>query len=140
MVAVVTLGNCPNTDILVSNAAGTNFAHVQVKAFVPGNRTCTVGMKAERKFGPRFFWVLAGIQLAGSDAPNEYFVVPAEDMARAVSASFEHWATTPGKRGQLRNQANTVRTVQLPPRAEQGGWSLEQYRAQWSRIAAVLTT
>lgn len=30
LVAVVTLGNCPNTDILVSNAAGTRFCHVQV--------------------------------------------------------------------------------------------------------------
>lgn len=28
LVAVVTLGNCPNTDILVSNAAGTRLYHV----------------------------------------------------------------------------------------------------------------
>ena len=28
LVAVVTLGNCPNTDVLVSNQAGTHFAHV----------------------------------------------------------------------------------------------------------------
>ena len=50
LVAVITLGNCPNTDILVSNAQGTRFAHVQVKTFVPGNKTCSVGMKAQNEF------------------------------------------------------------------------------------------
>ena len=49
-VAVVTLGNTPNTDILCSNTAGTKFVHVQVKTFVPGNRTVSVGMKAENNF------------------------------------------------------------------------------------------
>ncbi|MCZ2290632.1 MAG: hypothetical protein LC125_01665 [Burkholderiales bacterium] len=53
--AVVTLGNTPNTDILCSNREGTNFAHIQVKTFVPGNSTCSVGLKAEKDFGPRFF-------------------------------------------------------------------------------------
>jgi hypothetical protein len=46
--AVVTLGNTPNTDILVSNKAGTRFVHIQVKTFVPGNKTCSVGSKPER--------------------------------------------------------------------------------------------
>src|SRR5438046_10460908 len=54
--AVVTLGNTPNVDILCSNQNGTRFAHIQVKTFVPGNRTCSVGMKAMRNVGPTFFW------------------------------------------------------------------------------------
>ena len=37
LVAVVTLGNTPNTDILCSNPSGTWLVHVQVKTFVPGN-------------------------------------------------------------------------------------------------------
>jgi len=59
--AVVTLGNTPNVDVLCSNKAGTQFVHIQVKTFMPGNKTCSVGMKAHRNFGPFFFWVLAGI-------------------------------------------------------------------------------
>lgn len=58
--AVVTLGNTPNTDILCSNLEGTKFVHIQVKTFVPGNRTCSVGVKAERDFGENFFWGLSG--------------------------------------------------------------------------------
>ncbi len=58
--AVVTLGNCPNTDILCSNIEGTKFVHIQVKTFVPGNSTCTVGLKAKKDYQESFFWILAG--------------------------------------------------------------------------------
>lgn len=76
LVAVVTMGNCPNTDILCSNAAGTKFAHIQVKTFRPGDRTCTVGMKAEKNYGRNFFWVLAGIPEPSSPKPAEYYIIP----------------------------------------------------------------
>lgn len=59
--ALVTIGNTPNTDILCSNKAGTRFVHIQVKTFVPGTRTCSVGQKAEVNPGEKFFWILAGI-------------------------------------------------------------------------------
>lgn len=69
LVAVVTLGNCPNTDVLVSNKAGTKFAHVQVKTYRPGrDKTVSVGKKAELHYGSNFFWVLAGIPEIGSEA------------------------------------------------------------------------
>ena len=55
------IGNTPNTDVLCSNIEGTKFVHIQVKTFVPGNRTSSVGMKAEKNFGDNFFWVLVGI-------------------------------------------------------------------------------
>ena len=138
LVAVVTLGNCPNTDILVSNAGGTSFCHVQVKTFVPGSRTVSVGMKSQRDFGPVFFWVLAGIPVPHSDRDFEYFVVPSSDMARAVTSSFDLWAATPGAKGQRRDGATTVRTIQLPPRKEPNGWSLDPYRAGWDRIMAAV--
>jgi hypothetical protein len=53
--AVVTLGNTPNTDILCSNIGGTPFVHIQVKTFVPGSRTCSVGRKAEKCYAENFF-------------------------------------------------------------------------------------
>jgi hypothetical protein len=74
--AVVTLGNTPNTDILCSNEEGTRFVHVQVKTYVPGNRTVTVGLKAEKNFGENFIWVLAGIPSSESHTPFEYYIVP----------------------------------------------------------------
>src|SRR5438067_12424565 len=69
--AVVTLGNTPNVDILCSNSAGTRFAHIQVRTFEPGNRTCSVGLKAEKDFGRTFFWVPGGIPSINSKWPFE---------------------------------------------------------------------
>jgi hypothetical protein len=134
LVAVVTMGNCPNTDILVSNASGTRFAHVQVKTFVPGSRTCSVGMKAERNFGVAFYWVLAGIPPPHSEKCFEFFIVPSQDLTRAVTENHKIWASTPGKKGQARNASNTVRAVHLPPRTEGTGWSLEPFRSRWDLI------
>jgi hypothetical protein len=137
---VVTLGNGPNTDILVSNAAGTRFCHVQVKTFVPGSRTVSVGMKSERDFGALFFWVLAGIPIPDSGKAFEFFVVPSTEMARAVSTSFELWSSSPGAKGQRRDGTTKVRTIQLPPRPEPNGWSLEPYSGGWDRIIEALAT
>ena len=131
--AVVTLGNTPNTDVLCSNRAGTKFVHVQVKTFVPGNRTCSVGLKAERNFGENFFWVLAGIPHAGSMDDFTYFIIPSADISHHVSASHKLWLDTPGMKGQA-HKDNTVRTVHLPPYSNKAGWSIEHYRNRWDLI------
>lgn len=136
--AVVTLGNTPNVDILCSNQKGTRFAHIQVKTFVPGNRTCSVGLKAMRNVGPTFFWVLGGIPLPGSDRPFEYYVIPSEVMAKNVSEAHELWLSTPGKQGQA-HRDNPVRTVHLPPHKSASGWDISSFRDRWDLIEAVLS-
>ena len=50
-VAVVTMGNTPNTDILCSNEEGTKFVHIQVKTYEPGHKKVAVGKKAEKDYG-----------------------------------------------------------------------------------------
>jgi hypothetical protein len=139
LVAVVTLGNCPNTDILCSNAAGTKFAHIQVKTFVPGNRTCSVGMKSQRLYGDDFFWVLGGIPTPESAAEFEYYVIPSKDMASNIAECFRLWADTPGAKGQKRNAENTVRTVYLPPRVNPNGWNIATYKNRWDLIEQCVT-
>lgn len=141
LVAVLTLGNCRNTDVLVSNKAGTKFAHVQVKTYRPGrDKTVSVGMKAEKDYGPMFFWVLSGIPEIDSNALWEYFVVPFPDFSKLVREDFELWVTTPGKRGQPHNPENKVRAVAIPP-AVMGYTtaSLEPYRDRWDQIVAACT-
>lgn len=131
--AVVTLGNTPNTDILCSNIEGTKFVHIQVKTFVPSNRTCSVGMKAEKDFGKNFFWVLGGIPKPGSKSNFEYFVIPSRDMARNIVEAHQLWLKTPGKKGQGHKE-NTVRTVHLPPLKSFSGWDISEYRDRWELI------
>lgn len=132
--AVVTLGNTPNTDVLCSNREGTKFVHIQVKTFVPGKKTCSVGLKAEKNFGPAFFWVLGGIPLPDSNAPFEYFIIPAADMSLNVRAFHERWLATPGKKGQD-HQDSPVRAVNVPPNSYAHLWTIEPYRERWDLIA-----
>lgn len=133
LVAVVTLGNCPNTDILVSNVEGTKFVHVQVKTFVPGNNTCTVGMKAEKDFGENFFWILGGIPEHGSAKEFVYYVIPAKEMAKNIKDSHEIWSNAKGKYGQDHNET-TMRTIALPPKSCENGWNIETYKNKWDLI------
>jgi hypothetical protein len=135
--AVVTMGNTPNTDVLCSNRAGTSFVHIQVKTFVPGSRTCSVGLKAERPFGSSFFWVLAGIPLPDSIAKFEYFIIPSAEMARNVSAYHQRWLASPGKDGR-KHKDSAVRAVNVPPTSYAYLWSIEKYRDQWDYISDVL--
>jgi hypothetical protein len=130
--AVVTLGNTPNTDILCSNIEGTKFVHIQVKTFVPGIRTCSVGMKAEKDFGDSFFWVLGGIPKP-TDANFEYYIIPALEMAKNVVEAHRLWLKAPGLNGQ-KHEENAVRTVHLPPFKSFSGWDIGEYRNQWDLI------
>jgi hypothetical protein len=132
--AVVTLGNTPNTDILCSNTAETKFVHIQVKTFVPGTRTCSVGLKAERDFGHNFFWVLGGIPRPNTSAGFEYYVIPASVMARLVSNAHRLWLKSPGVKGQ-KHKDSSVRTVHLPPyKSAYSDFDLSQYRDRWDLI------
>lgn len=139
LVAVVTMGNCPNTDVLVSNPDGTKFAHVQVKTFVPGNGTCTVGQKAEKEYTKDFFWVLAGIPAHGSSDAFVYYVIPAAVMAREIKRGHEKWLKTPGMHGQQHDPETKIRVVPLPPKKNRCGWSIAEYRDRWDLIVDRVT-
>jgi hypothetical protein len=137
--AVVTLGNTPNTDILCSNIEGTRFVHIQVKTYVPGNSTCSVGLKSEKDFGENFFWILGGIPQPQSKSGFEYFIIPSTDMAKNIKEAHELWLRTPGRNGQAHNQTN-IRTVHIPPYKSFSGWDISKYRERWDLIEAKLKT
>jgi hypothetical protein len=131
--AVVTMGNTPNTDILCSNIEGTRFVHIQVKTFVPGNRSCMVGLKAERIFGEYFFWILGGIPEPGSHSSFIYYVIPSPVMAKEIYKQHRLWLETPGKLGQERIE-NKNRVVYLPPARSPTGWDVIEYQDRWDLI------
>jgi len=137
--AVVTLGNTPNTDILCSNLEGTRFVHIQVKTFRPGDRTCSVGLKAEKDFGDKFFWVLGGIPEPNARTDFEYFIIPSKIMAKNVSKAHQLWLKTPGEKGQAHKE-NKVRTVHLPPKKSFSGWDILPYKNCWDLIEKKLLT
>lgn len=137
VVAVITMGNTPNTDILCSNEMGTKFVHIQVKTFVPGNKTVSVGKKAERNYGERFIWVLSGIPHPDSDKPFEFYVIPSNIVSANVSEGHSSWLSGEGKNGRVRKDSD-VRTIVLPPHTSASGWNIEQYKNRWDIIERML--
>jgi len=132
--AVVTLGNTPNTDVLCSNIEGTKFVHIQVKTFIPGHRTCSVGMKAEKNFGDNFFWVLAGIPEPASKSGFEYYIIPSCEMSKNILKGHQTWLETLGKKGQIHND-NNIRIVHLPPsKCTTSDWDISEYRDRWDLL------
>ena len=144
LVALVTIGNTPNTDILCSNKAGTKFVHIQVKTFVPGNRTVSVGLKAEKNYGDNFIWILGGIPHANQDKPFEYYVIPSPVVAENVKKAHRMWLSEKGKNDRVRKDSS-VRTIHLPPFKsysggnQYSGWSIDQYRDRWDIIEKLLS-
>jgi hypothetical protein len=137
LVAVVTMGNTPNTDILCSNIEGTKFVHIQVKTYVPGNKTVTVGMKAEKNFGKNFIWVIAGIPKSNTDKDFEYFIIPSEDLAPNVTKAHKMWLSDPGKNGRIHKDSD-MRNLHLPPGESYSGWKIDEYKNRWNIIENLL--
>ncbi len=135
--AVVTLGNTPNTDILCSDLAGTKFVHIQVKTYIPGNKTCSIGKKAEKHPGDNFFWVLGGIPIPESDKGFEYYIIPSEVMAENTRRTHQLWKDTLGQKGQ-KHMDTDLRMVMIPPHKSQYGWDISQYFNRWDLIEAKL--
>ncbi|MBU2504950.1 MAG: hypothetical protein KKB89_04040 [Candidatus Omnitrophica bacterium] len=134
-VAVLTMGNCPNTDVLCSNKEGTKFVHIQVKTFRPRDKSCSVGLKAEKNYGDNFFWVLCGIPEPGDkDQIFKYFIIPSTAMSRNVKKSFKLWKETPGSKGQVRSQNNKIRIAAIPPEKNLNGWDISPYLNNWQSI------
>ncbi|MFM7469481.1 MAG: hypothetical protein ACKO37_08295 [Vampirovibrionales bacterium] len=138
LVAVVTMGNTPNTDILCSNIAGTKFVHIQVKTYRPGDRTVSVGRKAEEYYGDNFIWVLSGIPSPSNDKSFEYYIIPSSEVSQHVKEAHLKWLDTPGKNGQVHND-NTVRTIHIPPyKSAMSDWSIDEYKNNWKIIENLL--
>ena len=136
-VALVTIGNTPNTDILCSNKEGTKFVHIQVKTFVPGNRACSVGLKSQKDYGDNFIWVLAGIPHATQNKPFEYYVIPSPVVSDNVSRAHKMWFSSKGKNGRVRKDSS-VRIIHLPPIKSYSDWSIDKYRDRWDIIEDLL--
>ncbi|MBE7466004.1 MAG: hypothetical protein HS116_21220 [Planctomycetes bacterium] len=137
-VANVTLGNCPNVDILCTNKAANRFAHIQVKTFTPGSRTCAVGVKAEKDYGESFFWVIAGIPDPNDSSPFAYYVIPSAEMARNIREQHEVWVKTPGKKGRPHDGSTKIRGLVLPPGKNHNGWRVDNYLNRWELITQIL--
>jgi hypothetical protein len=137
-IALVTIGNCPNTDILCSNVDASKFIHIQVKTYVPGNKTCSLTKKAEIDYGDTFIWIIGGIPPPDSNMDFEYYIIPSKVLAKNIMDSHAIWVNTPGKKGQKHNGDTSFRSLAIPPEIHLNGWDISIYKNNWSIIDNLL--
>ena len=133
-IAVVTLGNCPNTDILCSDHNSQKFIHIQVKTYVPGTKTCSIGIKSEKDYGENFIWIFGGIPTPSSTFNFEYYIIPSKILSKNIKESHKIWVDTPGKNHRPHDGLTKFRTLILPPGKHFNGWDISEYKNNWSII------
>ena len=133
LIADVTMGNTLEADIECTSKEGTKSVYIKVKTCAPGRRTCIVGMKAEKDFGDKFFWVIAGKPSVKMDKPFEYYIIPSRIMAEKVREEHQLWLQLACKNGQ-KHRDNRVRIAYIPPSKFLTGWDISDYRDKWDLI------
>jgi hypothetical protein len=99
-IASLTIRNAKGIDILASNLDATKSVGIQVKTNQNGKKYWLMNVKAERILGTNLFYVF--VSLHGENALPRYHVVPSSTVAEYISKSHKNWLTTPGVRGQTR--------------------------------------
>lgn len=143
MIAALAPTGVPNCDIIVSDKLGSKVAAVQVKArrAIGADGGWHMKAKHETIFAPLLFYCFVDFGLGLSDAP-QCWVIPSTEVAEAISQSHAVWLSSPGKKGQARNDTEMRRL--MPDYSHQGlgrgkGW-LDPYKEAWTLIKGAAAT
>ena len=140
MFAALTMGNIPNVDVLCTNSEANAALCIQVKTFRAHEKTCIVGEKAEKDYGPNFIWVLAGLRDEKHDLCEEsFYVIPSEDMSANVKKLHRKWESIPRKDGKPHDN-NGVRKVRIGSigKRDRLMFDVSRYKDRWDLIEAAL--
>ena len=140
-IAALAPQGAPNMDILIADEQGQTLAAVQVKTRtqIGGDRGWHMGRKHQDIRGARLFYVFVDLGIPEGAAP-EFFIVPADVVADAVTDTHAAWLRNPGRNGHKRKDSD-MRRIQPdyaafytdePVNSQYAtGW-LEKYRSAWT--------
>ena len=104
--AAVTLGNAPHIDVVCADPETGGFAFIQVKSFHVKDSACAVGKNAENDYGENFFWVIVGLRDVEENLKDDFYIVPAKDMADGVRLLHQSWLEALGVNGLGKGSGN----------------------------------
>ena len=128
----------PNVDIVVTDISGGKLCTIQVKSRrdIGSDGGWHMKPKHETLFGGRLFYCFVDFGKSPEDVPSVY-VLPGKVVSKAIVESHKSWLSTPGKRGQKRNDSNMRRLLPDYSNAYLGmenpyptGW-LAEYKNAW---------
>ncbi|HVP48543.1 MAG TPA: hypothetical protein VMT32_18235 [Bryobacteraceae bacterium] len=129
-IAVLTLKNTPNIDLIATTPDGKRTVNIQVKTRSVRNRYGWVFSKNIESTvrGDNFYLVLVDLQ--GIDLKPDYYIIPKNLFARWIKKQHREWLATPGRKGHKRVD-NPIRSFDKPRFHE-----FEKYRNNWDSLRA----
>jgi hypothetical protein len=124
-IAVLTLKNTPNIDVIATTPDGLRTLNIQVKTRSIGNRQGWILNKGIETIVPGDNFYIAFVDLKGQGEMPDYFLIPKNLFARWSAKSYQEWITTPGRAGHVRVD-NPIRAFDRPRFAE-----FEKYHNNW---------
>jgi hypothetical protein len=110
-VTTITLGRAEAYDIIAIRPDGKTIK-IQVKTAWYDNNAFRLTSKDEIKKNTEYFY--AFVTLKENKAPWDYFIVPANIVAKSVRESHQYWLSCPGLKGQKHNDT-TMRLFESKP-------------------------
>lgn len=124
-IAVLTLKNTPNIDVMATTTDGQRTLNIQVKTRSIGNRQGWIMNKGIETImhGNNFYIVF--VDLVGIDSKPDYYIIPKNIFAKWTFERHTVWKTTPGRNGRVRVD-NPIRTF------DRGQFDVfEKYHNNW---------
>ncbi len=102
----------PNMDILIADTAGDHLFSIQVKTrtTVGGDGGWHMSEKHEKIIGKRLLYIFVDLGKPNGEYPD-YYIIPANTVAKVVYETHKAWERNPGKGGRERSQTNKMRRI-----------------------------
>src|SRR3989304_8642705 len=144
LIAALAPQGAPNADILVTDIESKKLCSVQVKTRrdIGSDKGWHMKKKHEDMVAPDLFYCFVDLGKSPGDEIKCY-IVPSDVVARVLTVSHKAWRSTPGKKGQERNDtimrrmkpAYTSTLAGTKYAKEFGSGWMEQYRNRWDSLS-----
>jgi len=124
-IAVLTLKNTPNIDLIASTPDGKRTINVQVKTRSVGNRQGWILNESIETIVPGKNFYIAFVDLKGIDSQPDYYIIPRNLFAKWIAKRHQEWLARPGKHGKA-HVDNPIRAFDKPQFQE-----FEKYHNNW---------
>ena len=125
-IAVLTLKNTPNIDVIATTPDGSRTLNIQVKTRSIGNRQGWILNKGIETVLPGNNFYIAFVDLVGENEKPDYFLIPKNLFAKWIAKHHQEWLAAPGRSGHVRVD-NPIRAFD---KAQFGVF--EKYHNNWS--------
>jgi hypothetical protein len=112
-IAVLTLKNTPNIDLIATTPDGKRTVNFQVKTRSIANRRGWILNKGIETIVPGNNFYIVFVDLRGIDSKPDYYIIPKNRFAKWISKGHQDWLAAPGRKGHVRID-NPIRAFAKP--------------------------